>query len=827
MGLKAMPAQAASNNDLIDDGVFDSANTMSAAQIDSWLNSSNFPSSCISTNSGFSAPDPTGYSPDANFVDGHYQYGSAVSAGTVIYHLAQAYQINPQVLLTKLQNEEGLVDGSGPYGCGATAMASAVGYDCVDSGSYAQSYTYTGADPYSDPSALVTPLYYRNGVPQNSISSTCVGQNVKAGFSEQLDHAAWLLTFSRHKAEGNTGWAVITGNWNHCEDNDTCAASYNIPAGWSCYGGFMTQGYYKRCPYDTSTIYYDGYATIDGTSTHMDTGATAALYVYTPHFQSFDSIFQSWFGAATGANYSFIDSTGPLAQILPNDVINVVVHLQNNSGSTWYSDGNVPQYLHPTRLAMLNYQNTPFANPADPAWLGTSNQVKMVESSVPDGGTATFQFTLKGPLQQIGMYAMKFAPVLDGVKFYPYIGMEWDTSTPAPVLSYQVTNSSGLSGTMATNYTGPASLTIKNTGNVVWFNEASKPVGAASLRLLTAKPFYHGSGFYDSATWLANNQIAMATSKVTPSYSGIFTFNIKTPAVNGSYSDSFGLVLDGAAVYPDTSQIGLNINVADYSFSVVSSDIPSSLLAGQKYTAKVILKNTGFVTWYSDGNTPSGVSPVRLMMAGYQNNPLADQSDPNWLGTTNQIKMTSISVAPGSNGEFDFSFIAPYNLSGYTTNLRMVDDGVWIVPTPITQSTLIPNKTFSYDAVTGTINPPLTMSPGQVVTLKLMVKNNTNFIWYSDDSKPAQFRGGGLRIVMANPWYRSSALADTSDSAWMGTTSQIKMVTATVNPGDTAEFDFSWKAPSATGLYKERFAPVLDGYSIFPDIGMEFDTTVQ
>ena len=291
-------AHAYSNNDLIDDSVFDNSGSMSASQIDTWLNA-HFPNSCISTNNGFTAPDPTGYSPDSNFVDGIWSYGSRVSAGRVIYDAAVAHSVNPQVLLTKLENEENLVTGNS--GCATWRYASAVGYACTDSGTSTHNYTYTGASPYTNSGVLATPLYYHNGTAVNSIAGSCVNQNVKAGFSEQVVHAAWLLSFVRHKSEGQTNWAAVHGSWNHCEDNATCPAGDNIPTNWACYSGFMTQGYFKRCPSDPSTTYYDGYATIDGSSVHIDTGATAALYVYTPHFQSFDSIFSPWFGSPTGS----------------------------------------------------------------------------------------------------------------------------------------------------------------------------------------------------------------------------------------------------------------------------------------------------------------------------------------------------------------------------------------------------------------------------------------------------------------------------------------------------------------------------------------------
>lgn len=268
-------------NRLIDDAVFDNANSMTAGQIDNWLNV-NFPNSCISTNNGFSAADPTGYSPSTGFT-----YGGRVSSGQVIYDAGQAYGLNPQVLLATLEKEEGLVAGDGPYGCTPLAISASVGYGCPDSGS---SYTYNNLSP---------PLYYLNGNPMSSVTNTCVNSASKAGFSQQLIRAAWLLKFGEQRSEGNTSWAVIKPGWDNSDDPQTC------------YGGPMTQGYRKRCSSDTNAVFYDGYTTIDGQSTHMDSGATAALYWYTPHFhgnQNFVSLFSQWFGDTT-LPYAFKSSS--------------------------------------------------------------------------------------------------------------------------------------------------------------------------------------------------------------------------------------------------------------------------------------------------------------------------------------------------------------------------------------------------------------------------------------------------------------------------------------------------------------------------------------
>jgi len=262
-------ASAASfnQNQIIDDATFDNVNSMSASQIDSFLNS--FPNSCISPASGFQAIDPTGYNPSAG-----YQYGGYVTAGQVIYDAAQAYTINPQVLLTTLQKEQSLVIGAANFCSNGdeNKYAAAAGYGCPDSGT---TYSYTGLS-----------LYQRNGAIVSSVGPTCVNSASKAGFSQQVIRAAWLLKFGEQRSEGRVSWAVIKGSWDNSDDPQTC------------YGGPMTQGTYQRCP-SGATAYYDGYTTIDGTAVHMDTGATAALYWYTPHFhgnQSFFSIYTGWFG---------------------------------------------------------------------------------------------------------------------------------------------------------------------------------------------------------------------------------------------------------------------------------------------------------------------------------------------------------------------------------------------------------------------------------------------------------------------------------------------------------------------------------------------------
>lgn len=261
-------------SNVMDDSVFDNAGSMSGAAIDAFLNN-NFPSSCISTNRGFAAPDPIGYSHSSS-----YTYGSDVSAGTIIFHAAQAYGLNPQYILATLQKEQSLV--SGTAGCSTLRYVGAMGNGCPDGGS---SYDYSGFE-----------LYSLNGQPVNGVSGTCVNTATAVGFSRQVITATWKLKFFQQHSLGNYDWAVVKPGWDNSDDIGVC------------YAGPMTEGFYKRGSASSCSqiSFYDGFNPIDGSSIHMDTGATAASYYYTPHLhgnQLLVNTFESWFGPSSGDGY--------------------------------------------------------------------------------------------------------------------------------------------------------------------------------------------------------------------------------------------------------------------------------------------------------------------------------------------------------------------------------------------------------------------------------------------------------------------------------------------------------------------------------------------
>jgi len=224
--VNSQSAKAYSNNNLIDDAVFDNSGTMSAPAIQNFLNQ--FPNSCLKNYSSTM--------PDADPYKAYFTYGGSGTAAQIIRRVADVWGINPQVILAKLEQEESLVRGNA--GCPEWRYNSAMGMGCPDGG------------------ACPAPGY--------------------EGFTKQVTKGAWQLKWNKEAANGNVNWQ---GN------------------GDLTYGGYMTQGSRKRCNTCT-TVYFDGYASIDGVLVHMDTGATAALYRYTPHVpSSFPVLFEAFFGA--------------------------------------------------------------------------------------------------------------------------------------------------------------------------------------------------------------------------------------------------------------------------------------------------------------------------------------------------------------------------------------------------------------------------------------------------------------------------------------------------------------------------------------------------
>jgi hypothetical protein len=617
--LQHVSAATFNPNLIMDDSVMSNYNSMNASQIDSFLNS--FPNSCISTNNGFSAIEPIGYNHTNGFL-----YGSNVSAGTIIYDAAQAYNLNPEVLLVTLQKEQSLVKGDA--GCATNRYAKAVGYGCPDGGS---SYTYTGVN-----------LYTKNGVTYTTADGVCVNDASKVGFTQQIIRAAWMLKYSQQRSLGNIGWAIIKPGWDNSDDLS------------STYSGYMTQGCLKRSKYEATCTNYDGYATIDNTAVHLDNGATAALYRYTPHFSgntNFFNIFTSWFGATTGPDYAasftsfnlYSDSahTQLLAQVgpenkyilTPGQVVYALANVQNSGRATWDSNTHLGTAQSRDRIS-------PFAN-SD--WLAPQRPAALSVSSLGPNGNGTFSFTLKAPVQA-GRYMEGFGVVDDGKVWTDAVAtFRIDVTTSvSPPQNYtaNILDSSGTNTLPAGNsIISPdsySSLSLLPDGTLNLWNDFRKVWGAGVKAGAGSKLILQPDG--NLVLYNANSQP---------------TWNTET---NGKGASKLYVQEDGNMVLYNTQgptwSSGTNNALLHYSYTQDMLSSNSYLFKGQQLVTPdrkrvLVLQQDGNLVLYNVANMKPLWNTQTNNKGGYE---LVLQQDGNLVLYTQAMKPVWASGTDGKSG---------------------------------------------------------------------------------------------------------------------------------------------------------------------------------
>lgn len=697
-------------NRLMDDYIFNNKDSMNAAQIDTFLNTKG---SCLSTNSGFSAPEPTGYSSS-----GGYTFGNNVSAGTVVYRAAQAYDINPQVLLTTLQKEQSLLTSTS---CSTNTIAKAMGYGCPDSGG---SYSYSNVN-----------LYTRNGTAFTSVSGICVNSSLKVGFSQQIIRAAWLFKFSQQRSLGNTNWAIIRGSWDNSDDLS------------SCYSGPMTEGIRKTCPNGTA-VYYDGYKTIDGTAVHLDTGATAAFYWYTPHFhgnQNLVSIFENYFGPTVapfyGASYYSQSAYPTLEQ---NQSTTITLMYRNDGNLPWYDTSAAGPSTPPVVLATSNPMNraSEFATQAWPSVSRAATTFTAVYEAdgttlagdqhvVQSGQIAKYDIPIKVPKDlYVGSYKEYFMPIREGASgFGWYMGAD----TVHMVINVQRATRAAYQyqsdyQTIGQNERSTMFFTFKNTGTTTWYDETTASANNDyPVVLSTAGPMNRNSDFattgwttlfrpvtifskvYEAdGTTLAANQHAAIPGQIVR-----FEFNVvaKLGQPAAKYREYFSLIRQGARDWPidgGGAYQDVTIKNGSYSSSYVSQSSYPTIAKGQSGTMFFHLKNSGTLSWYDDSSWRGGMYAVHFATGSPINR--GSIFSANWPSSSRPSKMfakvyesdnTTLAgdqhvVKPGQIAEFSFPITVPANTVSGVYNeyfqpvLEYAPGALWYMGGVVWQSVTVP-----------------------------------------------------------------------------------------------------------------------------------------
>lgn len=548
---------------IMDDAVMINKNTMSVSQIQSFLNGK-----VPTCDTNGTKPSEMGNAnvPDYNkdgviqrWEWGKYYYNqttfpclrdykdptTGLSSAQTIYNSAQKYSINPQVLITLLQKEQGLVTDTWPL---SIQYRSATGYGCPDT-------------------AACDSQYY--------------------GLTNQLN---WSATMFRAIQDDNPNWYspyTVGNNYIQYNPNSSCKGStVNIQ-------NRATQSLYDYTPYQpNAAALSSGYGSGDSCSSYGNRN----FYLY----------FNDWFGPSYGkpvytwsvASQELYSDSGLTTKIsnnttlTPGQRVYMKVAAKNTGNEVWYQPN-----LH---LATSNPHDrlSPFQ---DTSWLSANRLTGLQTDAIAPGATGTFVASLLAP-KDLGTYTENYSLVLDGKAWFNDPGMAYNftVASASPYyyikpLSYEVYADAAYtkqinpaSFQMYTGKTVYGKVLIKNTGN--------QTLPASSTKLAPSNPEDRTSVFKDGS-WIGSNRVAtLKSGDLLPGQTGEFDFQLTAPTQAGQYQEQFGVVLEGTRWLSD--------NVASSSITV--SDLPPSSLSEGSHLAVGSLLLSGDERYrlvlQSDGN---------------------------------------------------------------------------------------------------------------------------------------------------------------------------------------------------------------------------------
>lgn len=618
---------------LVNEKLFEDSGAMSVSDIQTFLNNEG---SGIRTLSAVEACSPT--TPVQPYSYTYFPHcGKTESAATLIYDAAHAYSISPRVILATMQKEEQLITDPTPWQNNSGAVNCAMG------------------DTEGHASCADSP--YRT-------------------FFSQVDNGTWHFRQYIESMNGRTWWGLDPSTY-PCLIANAGTGNYN----------------HDLIPGNTVTFANPG-----GTAktVRLDDSATAALYCYTPYVGpqyttygyagtgysgSFNFVidWDQWWGSSQG-NYFDVASQSSVHQSIEyGHTTTLTVVLDNTSVDTWYSDdcagtGTARPTVHPYRLMTPGYTNTPFADTSANvttsagsklAWLGTQNQVRMIDCSVAPGATGRFLIPLKAPGYSTTLLT-QFELVQDGVRVHGD-DVAYFYLSSVPDYAYSVVSDNVPPGI----YPGDGYqiiIKLKNTGGETWYKDGSQPGGDHPMRLATSGYANSPFAYPELGTnWLTQSQITMSETSVAPGSTGTFQAIIYAPYKQLTFNHAFRLVHDGDKFISGpaiASQISIPAPVASY--SIVSKSGPTTMTSGQTATFSVTLKNTGNMIWrnvhrkVAATSTELPLRDVRMITwsPGYHTSYFW-YTTPEWMGTHNQLTPATAIAGPGKTATYSITFHAP------------------------------------------------------------------------------------------------------------------------------------------------------------------------
>lgn len=454
---------AVDNNNLISDSAFVNIDSMSTADIQTFL----------TLRGGFLQSFSEGGRSAAQIIyDAAHGYGQASGTSSGITIDTGTGTVSPRVLLVTLQKEQGLLT---MVNRNDDSLRKSMGYGCPDG----------------------------------------EGCNAKyAGFTNQVEWAAWQLRFNYEAGFKNDSWRT------------------------QYYG---SSGFTAKPGYPGQTV------TIDSTSVTFANAASASLYRYTPHIQSFSRLYLLYFPSYS---HQFI-SQNAYPNLGPGDAYNFIVTVKNTGTATW-TKGVVNLATNRSRDRVPRFVREGTAGESViSGWL-SANRIQFSESSVAPGQVATYSFWMRNDGVAPGIYREYFQLVADGGEWMEDYGIYWDVHVISLIdalslrYNYEFVSQNAyptLSRGQAYNFV----VTVKNTGTKTWIKGTTNLATDRLPDRITSFLRESGDGSPVASGWTSPNRITMSESSVAPGQVATFSFWMQAQRnmTPGQYKEYFRPVVDG------------------------------------------------------------------------------------------------------------------------------------------------------------------------------------------------------------------------------------------------------------------------------------------
>ncbi len=439
----------------------------------------------------------------------------------------------------------------------------------------------------------------------------------------------------------------------------------------------------------------------------------------------------------------FVDQAVP-AGLRVDQAFSATLRFRNQGGQTWTPEAGY----------QLGSQN-----PADNLLWGT-NRFALVAPVAP-GEIAEFTLPLKAPADA-GAYNFQWRMFREGAGYFGETGSNLvvNVAPVAATVNDAVFVSQNIPATMVVGLSYPISITLSNSGSANWTRERL-------YRLASANPI-------DNLRFNVNRVLLPAPTSAGSLVT--FTFNVTAPQATGEYDCQWRMVQEAVAFFGATTpNVRVSVVPQGSSSVFVSQSVPTAVVTGQVFTARVTMRNNGIDTW-----TPAGQFKLRT------ENP----ADTTIWGPNRAL--LSGPVAPGEEVAFNVELVAPRTPGVYNLQWQMIREGTgpFGAVTPnlainVTTSTLAP-----HDAAFVSQNVPAAMNPGQIYIASITMANTGTTAWTTDQL---------FRLGSQNP---------TGNLLW--SVNRVGLP-GTIAPGATATFDFQVLAPATPGAYNFQWQMVLDG----------------